>query len=125
MAHARRRLLPLTARHLLVIIVSGTVVSASAHALTREEFERIEKGFEIFTTETFAGNGRTCGTCHIPTGNYNLTPADIAELSDAEKDLVFATNVPELENAALVEKLALFNINEGHAPGKGVRHRCG
>jgi len=79
----------------------------------------IDEGFHIFTTETFAGNGRSCGTCHIPSKNYNITPPDIAELSDAQKSLVLASNVPELENPTLVEQLALFNINEEHEPGNG------
>jgi len=44
---------------------------------------------------------------------------DIAKLKGAQRDLVFATNTPELENPTLVEKLALFNINEEHEAGNG------
>ena len=113
----RVRLGLLTAEHILAFIVAGTLGSASAKALTADNLKRIDQGFQIFTTETFGGNGRSCGTCHIPDKNYNISPADIAELTDEQKALVFATSVPELENATLVEKLALFNINEGHAPG--------
>jgi hypothetical protein len=93
------------------------LASASAQPFTVEELNLIEEGFNIFNNETFAGNGRTCGTCHIGEKRYNITPDDIAQLSPEKRFLVFATNVPALENPTLVEKLALFNINEEHAPG--------
>ncbi len=40
------------------------------------------KGEEIFFNETFAGNGRTCSTCHRPEDNWRITPAFIATLPD-------------------------------------------
>lgn len=104
-------------RFLLALVALVTFTGASARAFTADQLQLIEEGFTIFTTETFDGNGRTCGTCHIPAKSYNIGPADIAELSQAEKDLVFASSVPALENQALVEKLALFNVNEEHAVG--------
>lgn len=100
-----------------VLLLVGS--AAPLHALSRDELNLISEGFRVFTTETFGGNGRTCKTCHLPNRNYNISPTDIAELNDADKALVLASNVPELENATLVEKLALFNINEEHAPGNG------
>lgn len=77
---------------------------------SKNDFKCLDKGFKVFTEETFEGNGRTCGTCHIPSEAYNIFPASIKKLSKAEKDLVFATNTPGLENKTLVEKFALFNI---------------
>src|SRR4051812_9073403 len=35
----------------------------------------VELGRRIFTTETFAGNGRTCATCHRPDDNFTIDPA--------------------------------------------------
>jgi cytochrome c peroxidase len=36
-------------------------------------------GKNLFKKETFGGNGRTCGTCHLLHSNTDLTPADVAE----------------------------------------------
>jgi hypothetical protein len=71
---------------LQVRLVIGAVIvtCASAPALTRDELVLIEQGFQTFTTQTFDGNGRTCSTCHLPEKNYNICPADIAELSAAQ-----------------------------------------
>jgi len=107
---------------LLVGLLHASFVHAQSFVppeqlLTKAQLKLIAQGFEIFTKETFGGNGRTCSTCHLPDKNYNITPADIAKMTGTQRDLVFATNTPALENATLVEKLALFNINEEHAPG--------
>lgn len=77
---------------------------------TKNDFKCIDKGFKLFTEETFNGNGRTCSTCHIPSESYNIFPATIKKMSKAEKDLVFATNINELENKKLVKNFGLFNI---------------
>ena len=42
--------------------------------------ELIEKGRQIFFNETFAGNGRTCGTCHPAENNFTIDPTFIASL---------------------------------------------
>lgn len=84
-------------------------------AFTLEEVLQIDEGFRLFNNETFGGNGRTCGTCHLPDQNYNISPTDIQRLPKKQRDLVFATNTPGLENATLVRKLALFNIGPGNA----------
>ncbi len=73
-------------------------------------FQRIDEGFRLWTQETWNGNGRTCSTCHIPAEAYNIFPATIKRLGKTDKDLVFATNVPGLENIDLVRSHALFNI---------------
>ncbi len=55
-----------------------------------------ERGREIFFTETFNGNGRTCGTCHRAEDNFGLTPNFIASLP--ADDPLFVAEI----NAALV-----------------------
>ena len=80
---------------------------------TKRDFQCIDEGFRLFTEETFEGNGRTCGTCHIPEENYNIFPDTIKKMSRKERRLVFASNVPGLENETLVRKFALFNIAGG------------
>ncbi len=109
------------------LILLGTLVRllspsvAHANITSAAQGKLIDQGFQLFTNDTFNGNGRTCGTCHVPQNDYNISPADIAQLRGPARDAVFATNVPGLENPTLVTKLALFNINDNTpgAPGTG------
>src|SRR4051812_39517751 len=41
---------------------------------------RLCAGADIFFRETFAGNGRTCGTCHPPQNNFTIDKQFIATL---------------------------------------------
>lgn len=75
---------------------------------------RIDQGFVVFTEETFEGNGRTCGTCHIPKEAYNIFPQSIKKLNKKEFDLLSVASVPGLENPELIRSNALFNISGGH-----------
>lgn len=84
---------------------------------TKEQLQRVDEGFRVFTTETFDGNGRTCSTCHIPEKNFNITAADIQSLPAEEREKVLASGNPDLENKEIVEVLALFNINQGFGEG--------
>ena len=74
-----------------------------------------EIGERIFLTETFAGNGRTCGTCHRPTDNFGLTPSFIASLDDDDPLFVAETN-PDLasnfENPVLMREFAMILENQ-------------
>src|SRR3990172_4988659 len=38
-----------------------------------DELNKIDSGFFVFNAEQFAGNGRTCTTCHLPEKNFNVT----------------------------------------------------
>ena len=61
---------------------SGTQKSAEelvVPALARLD-ESVAHGFELFTTETFGGNGRTCSTCHSVENNFTIDPKYIAKL---------------------------------------------
>jgi len=75
----------------------------------------IDKGERIFLNETFAGNGRTCGTCHRPEDNFGLSPAFIARLPAddalfvAERNTDLARN---FENPRLMRELALILENQ-------------
>ncbi len=75
----------------------------------------VEKGRRIFFEETFAGNGRTCGTCHPSENNLTLDPAFIAGLPP-DDPLFVAERVPELrenfENPRLMRELALILENQ-------------
>ena len=75
----------------------------------------IERGEQLFLNETFAGNGRTCASCHRPTDNFGLTPAFVATLPDDDPLFVAETN-PDLatnfENPKLMRELALILENQ-------------
>lgn len=75
----------------------------------------IAKGREIFFNGTFAGNGRTCGTCHRAEENFTLSPAFIAALP-ADDPLFVAETNPELaegfENPVLMRGFALILENQ-------------
>ena len=74
----------------------------------------ITLGEELFFNETFAGNGRTCGTCHRAEENFGLSPALIATLPDsdplfvAERDAALVRN---FENPRLMRELGLILEN--------------
>ena len=64
------------------------------------EREIVDEGRRIFFTETFDGNGRTCGTCHRAEDNFALSPAFIATLPD-DDPLFVAERVPELHGESV------------------------
>jgi mono/diheme cytochrome c family protein len=74
----------------------------------------VERGRELFFNETFAGNGRTCGTCHREEANFALDPAFIATLPPTDP-LFVAEFVPALrenfENPRLMREFALILEN--------------
>jgi hypothetical protein len=70
----------------------------------------VMEGARLFFEETFAGNGRTCGTCHLAESNTTIEPNDIKSLPpDAP---LFALNVPGLEHANRIRQgLVLENVD--------------
>ncbi|RMF59058.1 MAG: hypothetical protein D6743_16815, partial [Calditrichaeota bacterium] len=79
------------------------------------ELELIARGREIFFNETFAGNGRTCGSCHPAENNFTLDPSFIATLP-ADDPLFVAEFNPDLaqnfENPRLMRQFALILENQ-------------
>ena len=73
----------------------------------------VAKGREIFFNETFAGNGRTCGTCHRAEENFTLGPAFIATLPPDDPLFVAETNpaLATLENPVLLRRFGLILEN--------------
>lgn len=88
----------------------------------------VAQGARIFFQETFAGNGRTCGTCHPAAANFTLNPAFIAALPPNDPLFVAETNpaLAELENPGLMRSRALIleNIDGFDQPPvfRGVPH---
>lgn len=75
----------------------------------------VAEGERIFFTETFNGNGRTCGTCHRMEDNFGLTPAFIATLPPDDPLFVAETD-PNLalnfENPRLMREFGLILENQ-------------
>lgn len=75
----------------------------------------IARGEEIFFSETFNGNGRTCGTCHRAEDNFGLASAFIATLPPDDPLFIAETN-PDLsqnfENPVLMRQLAMILENQ-------------
>ena len=85
--------------------------SAVSAQMTKAEMEQIDEGFRVFMVEEFDGNGRTCGTCHIPDESYNIFPHTIKHMKRKDRDKVFAINVPGLENIDIIVARGLFNVS--------------
>jgi cytochrome c peroxidase len=97
-----------------LIVLPLAFLPATAHAIDVNTAKLINLGFNIFTTTTFNGNGRTCSTCHLPTSDFTISAADISALSAHQRSLVLAQSVVGgLENPTLVQKLGIFNVNDG------------
>ncbi len=100
-------------KNLSLFLISGTFVSTSAMGLTVTPdnvavvARAVDAGSVIFNTEKFNGNGRTCGTCHIPSKHYNIDPKAINTASVVQSK---NTIIKFIENETLVRQRALFNI---------------
>lgn len=80
----------------------------------------VARGEDLFFNETFAGNGRTCGTCHPAHANFTLNAEDIAALPP-DDPLFVAEYMPALnasqnggrrfENPVLMRKFGLILEN--------------
>ena len=56
------------------------IASCQSTPVPEDRSELVALGEALFFTETFEGNGRTCGTCHRREDNFGLSPAFIAKL---------------------------------------------
>ena len=113
--------LPTTLAAVTALALLAIMTPRSAAAFTVAQGNLVNQGFTVFNTQTFNGNGRTCTTCHIPTNDYTISPADIAKLPAAAHKLVLGGTNTTLENPILVNKFAVFNIdnNTPGVPGTG------
>ena len=127
--HQRRQLLgetplarPLITLSALSLMLSLVSLATPAHAVD----PLVELGRQIFDTETFNGNGRTCKSCHDADQGFSITPAGIATLyaNDPLAPLFIAENDPALatlENSCLMRggdfrALLLQNVDGYGAP---------
>ncbi len=108
----------------------------------------VTQGEDLFLNETFAGNGRTCGTCHPATNNFtidkpfidSLPPDDPLFVAEFNPFLIFGHpynkdvqgNPRRFENPALMRELGLIVENldgmgdlENRFTMRGVPHNLG
>ena len=94
-----------------------------AAATRAEDFATVvAHGRQGFLQETFAGNGRTCGTCHVETNNFTVDPAFIATLPSTDPLFVAERNpaLSNLENSDLLRQFGLILVNaDGFDPSRG------
>ena len=98
------------ARVLLVGV--GVSMAPLASAAAAGTANLVDEGRRLFFTETFAGNGRTCGSCHPADNNYTIDAAYIARLP--KSDPLLAADF--LDDPVLLRKLGLVTV---HADGFG------
>jgi len=60
-----------------VINTIPTPVNDAGATLTIAVANQVDQGGNLFTGETFQGNGRTCATCHVASLNMALPPSNI------------------------------------------------
>jgi cytochrome c peroxidase len=73
----------------------------------------VAQGRQLFLKETFAGNGRTCGTCHVESNNFTNDPEFIATLPANDPLFVAEFNpaLATLERPDLLRSLGLILVN--------------
>jgi cytochrome c peroxidase len=73
----------------------------------------VRRGAQLFFNETFAGNGRTCGTCHRQENNLTIDANFIATLPQSDPLFVSENNpaLAGLEDSTLLRQRALIREN--------------
>jgi len=120
------------ARELGCVWLAALWLAACAKPVPEPPLTAADRGREIFFTETFGGNGRTCGTCHRAEDNFGLTPSFIATLP-ADDPLFVAETNPDLArsfeaprqmraNGLILENLDGFEDLDNRFTLRGVPH---
>lgn len=96
---------------------TDTVVVRSTSSTTKATGSPVEvliaQGERLFFDERFAGNGRTCGTCHPKERNFTIDPAFIATLPANDPLFVAEFNpaLAQLERPQLMRQFGLILEN--------------
>ncbi len=110
--------IPATAIGAVVLLSLSTFLIGGCRTVPSEpgaEDPLVVRGRDLFLNETFAGNGRTCGSCHPPEENFTLSAAFVSQLPPDDPLFVAETN-PDLdknfENPRLMRELGLIVENQ-------------
>lgn len=87
-------------------------VKAGERAVSSEDdyWQLVARGRQLFKSERFQGNTRTCGTCHVESNNFTLDPAFIATLPVDDPLFIHERNADlkvNFEDAQMLRKLGL------------------
>ena len=97
-----------------VLLVGVAALSACQTQPLDPQAALVAKGRVLFFTETFNGNGRTCGSCHREENNFTIDPVFIATLPKNDALFVAEFN-PALkqnfENPRLMREFGLILEN--------------
>ena len=95
------------------LAVAVAVLAACPPSTPPPTPDPVAEGERLFFSETFDGNGRTCGTCHRMEDNFGLTPAFIATLPADDPLFVAETNpdLATLENPRLLREFSMILEN--------------
>ena len=87
-----------------------TPINGAGATFTIPPASQIAQGATLFTSESFLGNGRSCGSCHIASASFSLPPSNIqsrfATLSATFDPLFVAETNPSSFDAGFD-----FNLN--------------
>jgi len=123
---------PFPTRRAAGALLAATALAACQPPPKDPQAALIAEGRQIFFNETFAGNGRTCGTCHREERNFTIDAAFIATLPKNDALFVAEFN-PDLkqnfENPRLMREFGLILENldgfgdlENRFTQRGVPH---
>lgn len=87
--------------------LAGANPARSGSDLPQDSAADIARGRQLFTEETFGGNGRTCASCHVLELNAALPPANVAQR--------FATLATTFDPLFIAEKNMNLNTLTVHA----------
>lgn len=120
---------PEPSRPVFAFLLPPVALAEGTNRITEQDLEQlIARGRQIFVEETFAGNGRTCATCHRPDNNHTIDPRYIARLPQDDPLFVaeYDPNLAELEHPTLLRQLGLIltNVDGFDRPAvlRGVPH---
>lgn len=91
--------------------------NAAGQTGTMSVLPQMQQGQTLFFQESFLGNGRTCGTCHLPRDRFGLSPTTMGLLPDNDPLFVaeFKPALAALENMCLVRSTR--GVIEEHIDG--------
>ena len=106
--------LPRQRSRVMALLASASLLAACQAAPPDPQAALVARGRELFFGETFAGNGRTCGTCHPEENNFTIDPAFMATRPKDDPLFVAEFN-PDLkqnfENPRLMREVGLILEN--------------
>ena len=94
------------------LLPNSDSIPGRSHTRAADFSKVIAQGRQLFLKETFDGNGRTCGTCHVETNNFTVDPALIATLP-SERSALRRRDQSRAGDAGEVRPAAALRVDPG------------